>query len=46
MPGQVVPQSEIVIKPADKCSAVVMSHEDYIAEAHQQLSDKQYYHIH
>ena len=38
-------RSDIVIKPADKGSAVVvMSREDYVAEAHRQLGDIQYYH--
>ena len=41
-----VSQSDIVIKPAAKCSAVVvMSYEDYMAEANQQLSDDPYYHL-
>ena len=38
-------RTDIVIKPADKGSAVVvMSREDYVAEANRQLSDDQYYH--
>ncbi len=37
--------NDIVIKPADKGSAVViMNRADYIKEAHNQLSDTQYYH--